>query len=169
MWKSLHFVAAICRTSQTGLNSSDISQWQNKLKHTALSQQQCCVALICRIACLSLKVFEEWKHNRSVKSYALDAGGLLPRKTSKKEYELWTRPLQICLHRVSTTGCRNSFAMSFPFVVLNYLGTEAPPFRCKWKCCIKPFGHVWPKVSKIWCAKTTCVCCFNTTFFLSLF
>ena len=33
----------------------------------------------------------------------------LPRKTLKKEYKLWTRPLQICLYAVSTTGCLSSF------------------------------------------------------------
>ena len=32
-------------------------------------------------------------------------GHLLPRKTLKKEYKLWTWPLQKCLHAVSTTGC----------------------------------------------------------------
>ena len=56
-----------------------------------------------------LKVFEEWKQNRLVKSCSLEAGG---RFTTKDLEELWTRPLQICLHAVSTTGCRSSFKVS---------------------------------------------------------
>ena len=31
-------------------------------------------------------------------------------------------------------------ALSFPFVVPNYLRIEAPPFCCKWRCCIEPMG-----------------------------
>ena len=63
--------------------------------------------------------------------------------------KLSTRPLQICLHGVSTTGCRSSFkkqailwlgALFFPFVVLNSLRTDAPPFWCKRKCCIELIG-----------------------------
>ena len=76
----------------------------------------------------SSKVFEEWKQNWLVKSCTLEPGGLLPRNKH------WTRPLQICLNAVSTTGCRSSFkkqailwlgALFFPFVVLNSLRTEA--------------------------------------------
>ena len=62
--------------------------------------------------------------------------------------------------------------LSFPFVVLNYLRTEAPPFWCKWKCCTEPFEHVRPKVSYIfWGLKfgsrklLVCCCCFKYYFF----
>ena len=57
----------------------------------------------------SCRVFEEWKQNRLVKSCALEPEAFLPRETSKKEYKLWTRPLQICLHAVGTAGCQGSF------------------------------------------------------------
>ena len=36
--------------------------------------------------------------------------------------------------------------LSFPFVVFNYLRTEAPSFWCKCKCCIETFGRLCPRV-----------------------
>ena len=84
----------------------------------------------------SCKVFEEWKHDRVVKSCTLKSAFFLPRKTLKKEYKLWTRPLQryVCMQSqivaVEVRSRSKQFfwgALSFPFVGLNYLRTEALP------------------------------------------
>ena len=51
----------------------------------------------------------------------------LPRKTLKKEKKCWTRPLQICLHAVSTTGCMLKFAQE---VRTTLLGNTILPVPC---------------------------------------
>ena len=97
----------------------------------------------------SCKVFEEWKRNRLVKSCSLEPGGLF----TTKDFEERVQAVEV------RSRSKQLFwgTLFFPFVVLNYLRTEAPPSWCKWKCCIEPFGHVRPKVSyifgdKIWFA-----------------
>ena len=47
------------------------------------------------------------------------------RRPLKKEYKLWTQPLQICLHAVWTTGCRSSFKK-----YATLLGNAILPIRC---------------------------------------
>ena len=58
----------------------------------------------------SYKLFEEWKQKRVVKSCTLEPGGLFTMNDFKEGVQTfsWTRPLQICLHAVSTTGSRSS-------------------------------------------------------------
>lgn len=68
---------------------------------------------------------------------------------------------------------RNVGTLSFPFAVLSYLRTEAPPIWCKWpwNCCTEPFGQVPPEGKlhflgiKFGSRKLlVCVVLFNTTF-----
>ena len=85
----------------------------------------------------SCKVFEEWKQNRLVKSCTLEPGGLF----TTKDFEEGVQSLDTAITDMS--GCSLNYwpfevrsrskqffwgALSFPFVVLNYLRTEAPPF-----------------------------------------
>ena len=97
-----------------------------------------------------LKVFEEWKQNRLVKSCTLEPGGLF----TTKDLEEGAQTLDTAIAEMSACSLNywlSKFAqskqffrggLSILFVVLNYLRTEAPPFWCKLKCCIEPIANV---------------------------
>ena len=80
----------------------------------------------------SCKVFEEWKPNRLVKSSTLEPGGLFTTKdfggvqTLETAITDMSQPLDIEVHSQSKQFFWGT--LSFPFVVINYLRTEVPPF-----------------------------------------
>ena len=85
----------------------------------------------------SCKVFEEWKQNRLVKCCTLEPGGLF----TTKDFEEGVQTLDTVITGMSAdmsqllavevrSRSKQFFwgTLSFPFVELNYLRTEAPPF-----------------------------------------
>ena len=84
----------------------------------------------------SCKVFEEWTQNRSVKSCTLKPGG--PFTTNDFEEGVQTLDTAITDMSACSLNCWLSMfvqskrffwgVLSFPFVVVNYLRIEGPPF-----------------------------------------
>jgi len=83
-------------------------------------------------------VFEEWKQNRLVKSCTLEPGSLFTMKNFEEGVQtLDTAITDVCMQSQllavevhSRIRSKQFFwgMLSFPYIVLNYLQTEVPPF-----------------------------------------